>query len=101
LPKTNWTPSGPDGGFEGDGNLIAGDWLNLNKETIYDFDIIIGERPGGLFNAFLMVEKKGNTYPTNDRGQSIFPILQIAPYDTQKAGDAHFSTGFPIWKCYQ
>jgi hypothetical protein len=101
MPKTNWVSKEPDGAFAGDGYLKAGDWINLKKDKIYDIDIIIGERPGGIFNAFLMVQKLGSTYPTDERRQLILPIFQIAPYDTPPAGDAKFSTGYPTWKSYQ
>jgi hypothetical protein len=101
LPKTTWHASERDGAPAGDGNLRPGDWLNLKAGEIIDLDVIIGERPGGLFNAFLMVEKQGANYETDRRGHPILPILQIAPYNTPKAPDAEFATGFPTWKSYQ
>jgi hypothetical protein len=103
LPKTlaTWHPSERDGAYLGDGNLRAGDWMTLKAGEIFDLDVIIGERPGGLFNAFLMVEKQGASYEPDRGGHPIFPILQIAPYDTPKAPDAEFATGFPTWKSYQ
>ncbi len=100
LPKTNWKPSEGDGGYAGDGNLHAGDWMALSKDQIYDMDIIIGERPGGMFNAFLMVEKQGNTYQRDDHGHLILPVFQIAAFDTP-VRDAHIAKGYPIWKSYQ
>ena len=53
--------------------------MNFKEGEIFDLDVIIGERPGGLFNAFLMVEKQGGTYNTDRRGHLILPIFQIAP----------------------
>jgi hypothetical protein len=96
-----WKPSAPDGAYEGDGNLRAGTWMTFSDDEIFDLDVIIGERPGGVFNAFLMVEKQGTSYRLDRRGQKILPILQLAPYDTLTARDAEFATGFPTWKCYQ
>jgi hypothetical protein len=103
LPLTlaKWQPSERDGAHEGDGNLRPGDWMDLKQGEIFDLDVIIGERPGGLFNAFLMVEKQGANYDTDHRGHLILPILQIAPYNTPTAKDAEFATGFPTWKSYQ
>ncbi len=101
LPKVNWQPSERDGAHAGDGNLRAGDWLTLKTTDILDLDIIIGERPGGIFNAFLMVEKEGGHYETDRRGHLILPIFQIAPYNTPTTPDAQFATGFPTWKSYQ
>jgi hypothetical protein len=103
LPKTLavWQPSERDGAHAGDGNLRPGDWMTFKQDEIIDLDVIIGERPGGVFNAFLMVEKQGASYGTDRRGHPILPILQIAPYDTPKPPDAEFATGFPTWKSYQ
>ena len=103
LPKTlsTWQPSERDGAHAGDGNLRAGDWMNLKADEIVDLDIMVGDRPGGVFNVFLMVEKQGDNYETDRRGHPILPILQIAPFNTPKSDDAGFATGFPVWKCYQ
>jgi hypothetical protein len=102
LPKTlsTWHPSERDGAHAGDGNLRAGDWITLKADEIIDMDIMVGDRPGGVFNAFLMVEKQGASYNTDRRGHPILPVFQIAPYNTPK-GDAEFATGFPTWKSYQ
>lgn len=101
VPKTNWQASERDGAHAGDGSLRPGDWMNLKSNDIIDLDIIIGERPGGVFNAFLMVEKQGVNYDRDNRGHAILPILQIAPYDTPATNDAKFAKGAPTWKSYQ
>ena len=101
LPRTNWHASERDGAEAGDGNLRPGDWMTLQAGEIIDLDVIIGERPGGLFNAFLMVEKQGAVYSTDRRGHPILPILQVAPYATPATNNAEFATGFPVWKSYQ
>jgi hypothetical protein len=101
LPKTNWHASERDGAHAGDGELRPGDWVTFKQGEIFDLDVIIGERPGGIFNAFLMVEKQGASYNTDKRGHIILPILQVAPYNTPTTRDADFATGFPTWKSYQ
>ena len=101
LVKTNWHPSEREGAHEGDGNLVPGDWFTIKAGEIIDLDIIIGERPGGLFNAFVMLEKQGASYETDRRGKLILPIFQIAPYATPTARDSEFATGAPTWKSYQ
>jgi hypothetical protein len=101
MPKTNFQPTERDGAHEGDGNLRAGVWMTFKQDEIFDLDVIIGERPGGIFNAFLMVEKQGANYDTDRRGHLILPMLQIAPYNTPQAHDAEYATGFPTWKSYQ
>ncbi|HEY0257188.1 MAG TPA: hypothetical protein VGC39_07090 [Candidatus Methylacidiphilales bacterium] len=101
LPLTAWSSTERDGAHAGDGNLRAGDWFTVKADEIIDLDVIIGERPGGIFNAFLMLEKQGGSYETDRRGHPILPIFQVAPYATPTTGDAQFATGFPTWKCYQ
>ncbi len=79
--------------------------MELKTTDIIDLDIIIGERPGQYFNAFLLIEKKGEIYEKNGRGFSIFPVFQVAPYDTPVVTDLSFgpkfATGYPPWKSYQ
>ena len=106
LPKNGWKPSDSLGAPGGETiPIVPGDWFTLGPDEIMDLDVIIGERPGGAFNAFLMVEKKGATYAKDAQGHSILPIFQVAPYDTPV--DAHpgaepqFAKGFPTWKSFQ
>jgi len=101
LPLTNWKASERDGAHAGDGELRPGDWMPLKEDEIIDLDVIVGERPGGIFNAFLMIEKQGASYNTDRRGHPILPIFQIAAYTTPPTHDAEFATGFPPWKSYQ
>jgi hypothetical protein len=106
LPKTGWKPTEP-GGMEGDlyGKMINGDWIPMKKNEVYDLDVIFGDCPGGLFSAFLTVEKQGGNYKRDKDHHAILPIFQVAPYNTPPHGNPReappFSTGFPIWKCYQ
>lgn len=105
MPNLTWKSSSPDGAVAANGRLRAGDWMNLRAGQIIDLDIIIGERPGGYFNAFLMVEKKGQKYPMDSKGSPILPIFQLAPYNTPVIDDVSrepkFSKGYPIWTGYQ
>jgi hypothetical protein len=105
LPNVKWKASEPDGAQAADDPLRPGDWMDLKADQIVDLDVIIGERPGGYFNAFMMVEKKGENYDKDSKGHSIFPIFQIAPYDTPAINglsfEPKFAKGSPIWKGYQ
>jgi hypothetical protein len=100
-----WKSTARKGAQAADDPLTAGSWMNLQAGEIIDLDVIIGERPGGQFNAFLMIEKQGATYPLDRTGHPILPIFQVAPYDTPKLDNTRseplFSTGYPIWKSYQ
>jgi hypothetical protein len=60
------------------GWLTTGDWVDLRRDKPVDIDILVGERPGGGFAAWLLVERKGETYPTDDKGHPILPVFQLA-----------------------
>jgi len=105
FPLTNWErdrSTNPEGPWAANSRLLAGDWVDMKSDQIYDLDVIIGERPGGQFNAFLMIEKQGGNYQMTKDGP-ILPIFQIAPYDTP-VPEGHRGTPFAkglIWKSYQ
>ena len=86
------------------GGLTYGDWIPLKKDEPIDLDVLIGERPGGGFCAFLLYEKQGETYPVNEKGVPMYPIFQLAQFDTPmpKPGEgAPFSQASQVWKGYQ
>ncbi len=105
LPLTTWKQTDPDGAQAADDPLRPGTWFTVKENEIIDLDIIIGERPGGLFNAFLMIEKQGENYQKDGQGHSIFPIFQVAEHDTPVIDDLgsepKFAKGYPTWKSYQ
>ena len=67
------------------GKLVYGDWMELKKDQPIDLDIIIGERPGGLFSAFLLYEKRGAPYPADAAGLIRYPVFQLAPSEIPPA----------------
>jgi hypothetical protein len=123
APPQVYVKTDPPGEKAADGTLVAGDWFTVAANDVIDLDVLIGERPGGTFNAFLMVQKKDQTYQDGSpavmavNGASageasatspnapILPIFQVAPYNTPVINDVNqepkFATGFPPWKCYQ
>jgi hypothetical protein len=105
MTDITWKSTEKPGAQAADDPLIAGDWFTVKQGEIIDLDVLIGERPGGLFNAFFMVEKQGETYEKDAQGNPILPIFQVAAYDTPSDSDLNkqprFATGFPPWKCYQ
>jgi len=112
LRNIRWRASEPDGPQAANNPLRHGDWISLKPGEIIDLDVIIGERPGGTFNAFLYIEKKGLTYAHDPEGHPILPIFQVAPYntpvgDTSNTPDSAafitppFANGHPTWKSYQ
>jgi hypothetical protein len=86
------------------GILAYGDWVALKKDEPIDLDVLVGERPGGNFCAFLLYEKQGQTYPKNEKGETMYPIFQLAPYKTpafsaREAPPA--SEAAAVWKGFQ
>ncbi|MDB6076570.1 MAG: hypothetical protein JWO82_317 [Akkermansiaceae bacterium] len=79
--KSVWSPTASPGARAFNGDLERGDWLELHKGTPIDLDVLVGERPGGDFCAFLLYEMKGATYPKDANGIPIFPVFQLAPQD--------------------
>jgi len=78
FPKTQWKSPEKLGMKAGNGKLSVGDWIDFKKGVPFDVDIMMGERPGGDFCAFLMIEKEGGTYQTtSDTGHPILPIFQV------------------------
>jgi len=104
TPSVDWKSPEPPGRKVANSNIRAGTWFSLKKGQIVDLDVLIGERGGGVFCAFLLIEKKGETYPQED-GHPVLPVFQLAPFDTPqpkstKTGPPILPNG-PIWKAVQ
>jgi hypothetical protein len=104
IPDVDWKSSAPPGRRVHKGLLTAGSWMDLKAGEIVDLDILIGERAGGNFCATLLIEKEGESYPSDDKGP-IYPVFQLADFDTpveKKASKAPpFMPKGPIWKGIQ
>lgn len=104
APSVGWKSPEPPGRKVANSTIRAGDWITLKKGQVVDLDVLIGERGGGVFCAFLMIEKKGDTYPQQD-GYPVLPVFQLAPFDTPQpkslqTGPPVLPNG-PIWKAVQ
>jgi len=94
LTQTLWKSPEKAGMKAGNGNLRVGDWIDFKKGVPFDVDIVIGERPGGNFGAFLMIQKEGGVYEMTPDGQfPILPIFQVAP---RKVKATNISAGPPF-----
>lgn len=99
FPTLGWKPPADRGGAPAaHSGAIYGDWVELRADQPVDLDILIGERPGGVFNAMLLYEKKGETYPRTKKGEIVLPLFQVAPLPMD---DARYLTDRPPWKCIQ
>jgi hypothetical protein len=104
CPTVGWKSPEPPGQKAANGNIVAGDWIDLKAGQIVDLDVLIGERGGGVFCAFLMIEKRGETYEKID-GQPVLPVFQLAPFNTPVPAETklgpRIATKGPIWKAVQ
>jgi len=73
-----------------------GDWIALRPDQPVDIDIIVGERPGGGFQAQLLYAKQGVTYPLNAEGKSVLPLFQLA---ARPDDSPNYLTNLPPWRC--
>lgn len=105
VKENCWQQTERDGAQVVNQRLHPGDWFTVGANEIIDFDALTGDRPGGQYYAFLLIEKKGDTYQRDSDHNPILPIFQLAPYNTPVINDLHlqpkFAKGFPVWKCYQ
>jgi hypothetical protein len=89
-----WTKI-PNGFAKGDAIRVrAGQW--------YDIEILIGEQPGGLVFACLLIEKEGVEYEKDARGNPILPVFRVAdlPMPPLKDGQTlpPYQGEGPVWR---
>jgi len=104
TPLVHWKSPQPPGQPAGSGSLVAGDWISLKAGEIVDLDVLIGERGGGTFDCFLLIEKLGDNYGTAGE-YKLYPIFQLAPHATPASKSSKsaplFAPNGPIWKAFQ
>ena len=87
IPRNyQWENPGRFGMRVGNGRIRYGHWLTLKKGEVIDLDVLIGERPGGGFGAWLYVEREGETYPSW-QSFPILPLLQLLDEDIEISGN--------------
>jgi hypothetical protein len=100
TPSVGWKSPSPPGQAAASGHLTAGDWIELKAGQIVDIDVLIGERAGGVFAAYLLIEKRGENYEMLN-GKPILPVFQLAPFDTPQPKSVKYgpviATKGPIW----
>ena len=71
--------------------FAGGKWINMHKGVPIEMKIIIGERPGGVFMAFLCIEEEGGKYSDG------YPVFQVKEGTVPPHGSPP-PLGFPIGK---
>jgi hypothetical protein len=105
LQSTQTAADPQAGAPAGDFRLTIGPWVDFKHAEPVDIDILFGNRHVSELCAFLLMEKEGETYPTDPLTHyPILPLFQVAWYDGDLQQDK-FSTrcqaNAMIWKCLQ
>ncbi len=100
-PDVTWTSSEPDGLPIGNGAMRYGDWFSVKAGEVIDLDVLVGERPGGIFSAWLYIQRKGETYPQRD-GFPVLTMFQLSE-DKPPASDVPYAPPreSSVWKTLQ
>lgn len=95
-PKTEYHFGGINAPF------FAGDPVSVSAGNSYPMEIVIGEKPGGEFNAFLLLEKVGAHAEKGGAGSPSLPIFKLAPSNTatrtDHAPEVAADTPWSVWK---
>ncbi len=105
-----WQSSGTKSRMYRMGNNLAevGDWITLEPGVPLPMEVLLGEVPGGHFDAMLVVEVKGGEYERNRQGGPILPMFttEIPSHEILDAiipilmpGEASLTNG-PVFKDY-
>jgi hypothetical protein len=86
-PSTIWQSPEP----KGSGDYRDGDWIALKAGEVVDFDVLIGERPGGNFYAQLHITKQGANF-SGPRP----PLFKLAAGTTSRV-QASPDTSWSVW----
>jgi hypothetical protein len=78
-----WRPSDPSGPIADGIPMTMGDWIPLKHSVPVDIDILFGDRPGGIYAAYVMFQRKGEAYHM-EKGYPVLPAFSVAPYDPDK-----------------
>ncbi len=99
-----WQTTEKKGAKAFNGELTYGEWVTLKKDEPVDLDVLVGERPGGDFCAFLLYQKQGETYQTDKDGHPVLPVFQLAPMEIPNKDPGKsppFSRASETWKQYR
>jgi len=64
--------------YMGGWRSVVGDWITLDPGVPLDMEVLIGEVPGGGFEAMLAIEEQGVEYPKGPQGNPILPMFTTA-----------------------
>lgn len=96
-PKTSFHYNGTNA------SLYEGDTVSVSAGNSYPLEVVIGEQPGGQFNAFLLLEKIGTQPEKSSTGSPLLPIFKLAggtppPGNGGSAPEFAPDTPWSVWK---
>jgi len=69
------------------GKLRVGDSFEANTVEPITLDVILGDEPGGFYNAYLMIVDDSKTYQVGPAGVPLYPIFQLGSEPVIRQGD--------------
>ena len=105
-PMSDWVPKeflGQYGIQPGSGSdyYAFGDWIDLKASESYNMEVLLGEKPGGFFLVFLMVEREGDSYRKRSDGCPILPLFRLSTAKPPKVDNPalvpEYKEGGPVW----
>jgi hypothetical protein len=69
------------------GKLRVGDSFEVNTIESIKIDVILGDEPGGFYNAFLMIADDNKTYQVGPEGVPLYPLFQLGSAPINRPGD--------------
>jgi hypothetical protein len=96
-----WKASEADGMPVGNGQVRYGNWVSVKQGEVIDLDVLVGERPGGIFSAWLYIQRKGETYPM-EGAHPVLPVFQLSETPVRNS-DVKFAPPRPssVWQALQ
>jgi len=85
-PYSDWNVICP---FKGQdyGKLRVGDTFDADPSQPIKINVILGDRPGGDYNAFLCIADESETYTVGKEGVPLYPIFQLGSKPINRPGD--------------
>ncbi len=80
------------------GKVLVGRRMEMKAGNYYDIDIMIGEGPGGFFNAYLLYQKEGDTYDMDATGNPILPVFRLDDSPIPESREIPFRKDSPVWR---
>lgn len=71
-----WAAKGKN--FRSGYEFTVGNWMELEAEKSYRLDLIVGERPGGQFKAYLLVEREGEADSSGNPVPRLFSVSDLS-----------------------